>query len=96
MRCRHGTEYPREGSDPEVGPWTCNADGSNPACPNCEPDAWKSEELVSVPIELFMALLGYVEEYEESEANWGNESALRSERIRNANELLREKRGEAS
>ena len=39
MKCRHGYEYPQEGSD-KHGPWLCNPDGSNPNCPRCEPDAW--------------------------------------------------------
>ena len=38
LTCKHGYEYPSEGPD---GPWDCNADGSNPNCPNCSPDAWQ-------------------------------------------------------
>jgi hypothetical protein len=40
VKCIHGVNHPcEEGKDPGVGPWLCNGDGSNPNCPNCEPNA---------------------------------------------------------
>ena len=45
LKCAHGILYPSEG-DPKTGPWECNPDGSNPACPNCFPDAWKEDERI--------------------------------------------------